>query len=98
MAVWNGNGTTGKEEIQKFFQGLPPSEHTITTLDAQPVIDETTSNQNTLMIMVSGMSRIQGASHKQFQQSFLVTAQGDKWKIVNDCFRVQDALCTSEKK
>lgn len=97
IVVWNGNATTGKDEIQKFFQDLPASEHSITTLDAQPVIDEATANQKTLLIMVSGMFRPQNSQQKQFQQTFMVTAQGDKWKIVSDCFRIQDALSTANK-
>ena len=36
--MWNGNGTVGKDLIQKFFEGLPPSEHTLTSLDSQPVL------------------------------------------------------------
>jgi len=36
--VWNGNGTVGKDLIQKFFEGLPPTEHTLTSLDSQPVL------------------------------------------------------------
>lgn len=99
ICVWNGNGTTGKENIQKFIQELPSTEHSITTLDAQPVIDEI-ANQNTMLIMVSGMSRIQSNQNqqKQFQQTFMITAQGDKWKIVSDCFRIQDALSTIDRK
>lgn len=38
VLVWNGNGTVGNERIQKFFMDLPPSDHTLTTLDSQPVI------------------------------------------------------------
>lgn len=98
IAVWNGNGTTGKENIQNFIQGLPSTEHTVTTLDAQPVIDDALSNQKTLLIMVSGMFRIQNNSAKQFQQTFVVTAHEDKWKIVSDCFRIQDGLSTVDKK
>lgn len=99
IAIWNGNGTTGKENIQKFFQDLPTTEHTITTLDSQPVIDEAVSNQRTLLIMVSGMFRASNNPAKQFQQTFMVTAQADKhWKIVSDCFRIQDALSTVEKR
>lgn len=36
--IWNGNGISGNDNIQKFCTDLPPSEHTITTLDAQPII------------------------------------------------------------
>lgn len=35
--MWNGNGVAGKDSIQKFWTDLPSSEHSITTLDAQPI-------------------------------------------------------------
>lgn len=95
IAVWNGNGINGKENIQNFIQGLPSTEHTVTTLDAQPVIDDAISNQKTLLIMISGLIRIRDNTGKQFQQTFVVTAHEDKWKIVSDCFRIQDALSTT---
>lgn len=97
IAVWNGNDITGKENIQKFFEGLPATEHTVVTVDAQPVIDEAVSTQRTLLIIVSGSIRFNNST-KPFQQTFMVTAQGDKWKIVSDCFRIQDALSTVSKK
>lgn len=88
IAVWNGNDITGKENIQKFFEGLPATEHTVVTVDAQPVIDDAVSSQKTLLIIVSGSIRYNNSS-KPFQQTFMVTAQGDKWKIVSDCLRLQ---------
>lgn len=97
VAVWNGNDITGKENIQKFFESLPATEHTVVTVDAQPVIDEAVSSQRTLLLVVSGSIRLNNSS-KPFQQTFMVTAQGDKWKIVSDCFRIQDALSTVNKK
>lgn len=97
VAVWNGNDITGKDNIQKFFESLPATEHTVVTVDAQPVIDEAVSSQRTLLLIVSGSIRVNNSS-KPFQQTFMVTAQGDKWKIVSDCFRIQDALSTVNKK
>lgn len=96
ILVWNGNGTNGNDNIQKYLQELPPSEHSIVTLDAQPVIDDALQNQKTMLITVSGILRWQSKQgSKQFQQTFMITAQGDKWKIVSDCFRIQDALSTN---
>lgn len=34
---YNGNGASGNEMIQKFVIELPPSEHMVVTLDAQPI-------------------------------------------------------------
>lgn len=95
--IWNGNGSIGKENIEKFVMELPPSEHIVTTLDSQPVIDDAVSVQPTLLIQVSGTVKFQEHQSKQFQQSFMITAQGDKWKVVSDCFRIQDALCVDRK-
>lgn len=98
IAVWNGNEVTGKDNIQNFFVGLPDIEHSVQAYDAQPVIDETIANQQTLLLIVSGTIRIKKAATKPFQQTFMITAEGDKWKIVRDCFRIQDALSTLNKK
>ncbi|XP_063709691.1 NTF2-related export protein [Culicoides brevitarsis] len=97
LLTWNGNGAAGKENIEKFLQELPTSEHTISTLDAQPVIDEAVEAQQTFIIEVSGTVRFENNPSRMFQQTFMVTAQQDKWKIVSDCFRIQDALCVERK-
>lgn len=97
LLTWNGIGASGKESIEKYIQELPASEHTISTLDAHPVLDEAVGTQITLLIQVSGTVKFHEQSTKMFQQTFLITAQGDKWKIVSDCFRIQDALCVDRK-
>ncbi|KAJ8937762.1 hypothetical protein NQ318_006625 [Aromia moschata] len=81
LLAWNGNGVTGNENIQKFVIDLPPYRpHTAV------------SGQLTFMIQASGSVKYQDKTPKTFQQNFVVTAQGDKWKIVSDCFRVQEPL------
>lgn len=97
IAVWNGNGLNGKENIQNFIQGLPSTEHNVSVCDAQPIIDEVTSNQKTLLVLVSGSVRILSNTAKPFQQTFVISAHDDKWKIVRDCFRFQDALCATRQ-
>lgn len=97
IMVWNGNGTTGKDNIQKYFQELPTTEHSVTVIDAQPIVDEATLNQKTILVMTSGYFKLGPNNAKPFQQTFMITAQGDKWKIVSDCFRTQDALSTASK-
>lgn len=97
IAVWNGNEVIGKDNIQQFFISLPDIEHTVISYDAQPIIDETVSNQQTLLLIVAGTIRIRRNIPKPFQQTFMITAEGGKWKIVRDCFRIQDALSTMHK-
>lgn len=38
LLVWNGTGSVGKDQIQKFLEALPTSQHTVNSLDAQPVM------------------------------------------------------------
>lgn len=97
LLVWNGTEASGKDNIQKYYQDLPSSEHVMSTLDAQPIIDDSVSGQPTILIQVSGNVKFQNNSSKPFQQSFMITAQADKWKIASDCFRLQDALCADKK-
>lgn len=97
ILVWNGNGTNGKDTIQQYLLELPSSEHTISTLDAQPIVDDAVSTQLTFLIQVSGTVKIQGAASKPFQQTFMLTAQGDKWKIASDTYRLQDAIHVDPK-
>uniref|UniRef100_A0AAR5NYI0 NTF2-related export protein n=2 Tax=Dendroctonus ponderosae TaxID=77166 RepID=A0AAR5NYI0_DENPD len=90
LLSWNGNGVKGHEDIQKFIIDLPTSDHTLVTLDAQPILDSAVSGQLTFIIQASGTVKYQDKTPKTFQQNFVVTAQGDKWKIVSDCLRIQE--------
>lgn len=97
LLTWNGNGITGNESIQKFFIDLPTTSHQITTLDAQPILDVAVNSQLTFLIQVSGHVKFQDKIPKSFQQNFVVTASMDKWKIVSDCFRLQEPLVATDK-
>ncbi|XP_012261867.1 NTF2-related export protein [Athalia rosae] len=92
ILIWNGNGIEGKDNIQKFWIDLPASDHSITTLDAQPITGPVVANQLTFLVKVSGQVKYHEKPSKPFNQNFLITAVGDKWKIVSDCFRAQEAL------
>lgn len=90
--VFNGTGQSGTDKIKQFYQELPPSEHRLHSFDSQPVVDNAVSGQTTLLIQCSGMVKFDNAAERPFQQSFMVTAQGDKWKIFSDVYRIQDEL------
>lgn len=45
------------------------------------------TNQLTFLVKVGGQVKFEEKSSKPFNQTFLITAVGDKWKIVSDCFR-----------
>lgn len=93
--VWNGNGVSGQENIQKFFIELPTTEHTLSTLDAQPIIDDAVADQRTYAVHTAGTVKLSRSPAVRFQQTFVITAQGEKWKIVTDSYRIQDALWTT---
>ncbi|XP_043286062.1 NTF2-related export protein [Venturia canescens] len=92
ILIWNGNGVEGKDNIQKFWIDLPPSEHSILTLDAQPITGPAVADQLTFLVKVSGQVKYQEKMSRPFNQNFLITAMADKWKIVSDCFRLQETL------
>ncbi|XP_060655929.1 NTF2-related export protein-like [Drosophila nasuta] len=89
---WNGNGATGRETIERYFKELPSSRHQLTTLDAQPILDAAVGNQNTYIILASGTVKYSDQAARNFQQSFVLTAENDKWKIASDCYRLQEPL------
>lgn len=91
ILVFNGNNVSGDTEIADFLQKLPPTEHLITTLDAQPIIESNAGKTN--LIQTSGTVKIDSQKSRAFQQSFLITAVESKWKIVSDTFRLQDGIC-----
>ncbi|XP_070503837.1 NTF2-related export protein [Chironomus tepperi] len=90
LLVYNGNGFQG-ESIGNFLKSLPDTSHQMTTLDAQPILDS--SAGKSYLIQVSGTVKISNQKSRAFQQSFLITAQDNKWKIVTDTFRLQDGIC-----
>lgn len=90
--VFNGIGQSGTAKIKEFYQELPPSEHRLHSLDAHPVVDNAVSGQLTFLIQTCGVVRYDNKPERPFQQSFIITAQGDKWKIFSDCYRIQDEL------
>ncbi|XP_046390290.1 NTF2-related export protein isoform X2 [Ischnura elegans] len=92
VMVWNGNGAVGKEMIQKLFMELPASESSLTSMDSHPMLDAAVGTQQTVLIQVAGFIKFQDKLGLPFQQNFMVTAEGDKWKIVNDCFRFQEVV------
>ena len=77
--------------MQQFYlDKVPSSSHQITSFDAQPVLESAVNGQTTVSVMVAGTVRYQDKRTKPFQQTFLLTAQGDKWKVATDTFRYQE--------
>jgi len=92
LLVYNGNGFNGKDAITKFIMELPTTKHDLTTIDAQPILDNA---GQAVLIQVSGTVKIGqgGGRSRAFQQTFTLTAENNKWKVVTDTFRLQDGIC-----
>ncbi|XP_048031588.1 NTF2-related export protein 2 isoform X2 [Chanodichthys erythropterus] len=94
--VWNGNAVTGQDALAEFFESLPSSEFQVHTLDCQPVHEQATQGQTTLLVVTAGSVKFEGNKQRYFNQNFLLTAQASPnsdqpvWKIASDCFRFQD--------
>nr|XP_033802351.1 NTF2-related export protein 2 isoform X2 [Geotrypetes seraphini] len=92
--VWNGNAVSGREALMEFFEMLPPTDFQVTVFDCQPVHEQATQGQTTLLIVTCGTVRLGGKKERYFNQSFLLTAQEMPtrlvWRIASDCLRFQD--------
>ncbi|XP_033743790.1 NTF2-related export protein 2-like isoform X2 [Pecten maximus] len=88
--VWNGTPVNGLEKILKFFETLPTSEHSLDSLDCQPLIDQVCGGQMTIAIKTFGTVKYQGSKTKAFHQNFMLTSLNNVWKIVSESFRFQE--------
>eukprot|EP00096_Caligus_rogercresseyi_P003487 TRINITY_DN1657_c0_g1_i1.p1 TRINITY_DN1657_c0_g1~~TRINITY_DN1657_c0_g1_i1.p1 ORF type:complete len:139 (-),score=54.81 TRINITY_DN1657_c0_g1_i1:209-625(-) len=85
---WNGSKNDGVSGIQSFLlEKVPSSEHELYSLDAHPVMDFAVDGQTTVIVQAAGNVKYPSQKPKQFTQTFILTAQGDKWKVVTDVFR-----------
>ncbi|XP_023409681.1 NTF2-related export protein 2 isoform X4 [Loxodonta africana] len=96
--IWNGNVVTGLDALANFFEMLPSSEFQVNMLDCQPVHEQATPSQTTVLVVTSGIVKFDGNKQHYFNQNFLLTAQSTPnntvWKIASDCFRFQDWATT----
>ncbi|XP_048370976.1 NTF2-related export protein 2 [Sphaerodactylus townsendi] len=92
--VWNGNAVSGQEGLADFFETLPSSEFHVSVFDCQPVHEQATQSQATVLVVTSGIVKFEGSKMQTFNQNFLLTAQTTNnntvWKIASDCFRSHD--------
>lgn len=92
--IWNGNVITGLDALARFYDMLPSSEFQVNMVDCQPVHEQATQAQTTVLVVTSGTVKFDGNKQHFFNQNFLLTAQPTPnhtvWKIASDCFRFQD--------
>jgi len=88
--VWNGNSVANLDNILTFLNALPSSTIELLCLDAQPVDDAVTDKKTTMMVTAQGKIKFHGRSFVAFNETFIMTENEQKWKIVSDIFRSQD--------
>ncbi|KAK7601347.1 hypothetical protein V9T40_008788 [Parthenolecanium corni] len=86
LLVWNGIATSGADKIQQFLSQLPPSSHTIMSIDSQRM-QENASGNKSFLIQIGGVVRYKDYSSKQFFQTFFTTMTEGKYKITVDHYR-----------
>lgn len=71
-------------------------------LDCQPVHEQATQSQSTVLVVTSGTVKFDGNRQHYFNQNFLLTAQvshnSTVWKIASDCFRFKIGLMVKRAK
>ncbi|MEE6497045.1 hypothetical protein FKM82_002568 [Ascaphus truei] len=91
--VWNGNPISGQEALIEFFEMLPSSEFQVNMFDCQPVHEQATQGQKTVLVVAHGTVKFEGNKQRYFNQNFLLTLHtmptNSVWKIASDCFRFQ---------
>ena len=91
FVVWNGHPKTGSTEISTFYQSLPGSQHTVSSFDCQPVQDG--QGQSSVLVVCQGVVKFDGHREDEpFSQNFILSKQGEVWKVGSDCFRFLDQL------
>lgn len=85
--VWNGNVIQGTDAIAKFFEQLPHSSHSISSLDCQ-FLDG--SDPTHPLVVLSVGTVILGQMAHAFTQTFILILDDEKYKIISDRFRFID--------
>ncbi|KAI1291956.1 NTF2-related export protein 2 [Halotydeus destructor] len=89
--VWNGNNVHGKANVIAFLEKLPVTETTLSSIDAQPILDiPCLGGQATITVIVGGRQKLGSGRERFFTESFMLTAEqssGGVWKVVSDNYR-----------
>ena len=89
LVIWNGNTKCGLDVIIEFYQSLPATNHRLFSFDCQPV--QSTTAITSVLVSCKGSVKFDGqSSEKRFSQVFLLTKEGEVWKVGSDCFRFLD--------
>ncbi|KAJ6216979.1 hypothetical protein RDWZM_008136 [Blomia tropicalis] len=86
VVVWNGNIINGKGNVLEFYGNLPAIDTTLICMDAQPVSTLVTGDTPSILVSCNGKMSFDKHT-KCFNESFLLKAENNVWKIVTDTYR-----------
>ena len=85
--IWNGNFVNGKGNILEFYGNLPIIDTTLLSIDAQPASLQISAEKTSILVICNGKMCFGGKQTQCFNESFMLTAEGNVWKIVTDTYR-----------
>ncbi|GMR53462.1 hypothetical protein PMAYCL1PPCAC_23657, partial [Pristionchus mayeri] len=90
--LWNGNTLQGYDDICKFIQQLPQTDHNIQSVDAQrlPSITETSDLPEGIVMNIAGTVTMGLTSHG-FVHNFVLMREDAKLKVCS--WRLRDSYC-----
>lgn len=86
VLVWNGNYINGKGNVLEFYGNLPTISTVLYSIDAQPVSPLVSGEQTSILVTCNGRMCF-NKSYRNFNESFMLTAESSVWKIVTDTYR-----------
>ncbi|XP_065177628.1 NTF2-related export protein 2-like [Sycon ciliatum] len=86
--LWNGWCGHGLAQVMQLLQRVPSSEHTLHTLDCQPVAAAACNGSTQVLVSTEGHVKYDGDGKTHcFSQQFVLLSEDGVWKILSDCFR-----------
>eukprot|EP00033_Pygsuia_biforma_P002158 GCRY01002393.1.p1 GENE.GCRY01002393.1~~GCRY01002393.1.p1 ORF type:complete len:143 (+),score=5.20 GCRY01002393.1:188-616(+) len=93
--VWNGNKASGLSEIATALDKIPPTQHTIETLDCQPIPESLSANSFGILVSVNGKISMTSKKSHPFTESIVLLCDPNKpgqkhFFVASDVFRCPD--------
>lgn len=89
ICEWNGHKLPTKENIQEYLSTLPPTNHVVDVVDAQPLPGNGKEGtpDHSFLVTVHGFATYDGEHKREFFHRFVIRQIETKCYIVNEYFR-----------
>lgn len=84
--AWNGNLVKTKGSVLEFYGNLPTISTTLMCIDAQPISESVSGEKTSILVTCNGRMSFSKQT-RCFNESFMLTAENNVWKIVSDTYR-----------